>query len=1079
MSFETNLIIGFNNYKFSSSPPKLEDKYTYTFYNHFHPYVGDLIEKLNKESIDGLLNPIFHESPGLNQEFFKALYEPNNDEKNKLEVDFFPKEIDVSEHGAYAIYNWELLFHVPLTIAVHLSNNQRFAEAQRWFHYIFDPTSNDGQFWRFIAFRKGKDTKQIDELLYLLSKPADECTDTELEEKKTILAGYETLRDNPFQPHVVARTRPLAYQYNVLMKYLDNLIAWGDSLFRQDSIETLNEATQIYVLAANLLGTKPEKIPPRGNIRPKTFAQLRNNLDKVGNALVELEGKLPFNLYFPTTTGTKTDQTNTLFGIGRTLYFCIPRNEKLLGYWDTVADRLFKIRHCMNIEGVVRQLPLFQPPIDPGMLVKAAAAGIDVSSMVSGLNQPLSPVRSILLMQKANEICGEVRGLGGALLSALEKKDAEALGLLRQKHEINIQQLAQDVRFLQWKEAEAATKSLIKGRDSAVERYKFYQRLLGVNESDLSVVTGLTVESLSSNLTEENFDEVYVTLVESYSQEIDTHELPSLNVIDEGRLYLNRNEDEELNTHLPNARDERLLANKIDLEASILRLMPNINVNAHYWGIGFSSQVSGGDKLSSAAQIAAQILRTKSAWEQDQAGLASKTSSYERRADEWKLQSNSAARELMQIGTQIISSLIREQITRREYDNLKKQIEQAQEIDQFLHDKFTNEALYGWMQGELSKLYYEYYKFAFDIARQAEKTMKHELMRPELDGMNFIKFNYWDGGRKGLLSGEALQLDLKRMEMAYHDHNKREYELTKHISLRQLDPLALLSLKATGSCEVTIPEWLYDMDKVTYMRRIKNVSLSIPAVTGPYTSINCTLSLLKSSLRRSSILRDGGEYERDTDKEDTRFVDYYGTIQSIVTSNAQNDSGLFETNLRDERVLPFESYGAISTWKLELPKDFRQFDYDTISDIIIHIRYTAREGGGVLARAAVGQLSNMVEQAETSELAIMLNLKYDFPTEWNLFLNESGGFSANIKRDYFPYITQGRNISITEISLHGITDNGIGPIIPDGVNIESLSDELNDTKKEFTLTLNTDSKVLIKDPKTNVFVLLKYTLDAS
>jgi hypothetical protein len=34
-----------------------------------------------------------------------------------------------------------------------------------------------------------------------------------------------------------------------------------------------------------------------------------------------------------------------LFGIGRALYFCIPRNDKLLGYWDTVADRLFKIRH--------------------------------------------------------------------------------------------------------------------------------------------------------------------------------------------------------------------------------------------------------------------------------------------------------------------------------------------------------------------------------------------------------------------------------------------------------------------------------------------------------------------------------------------------------------------------------------------------------------------------------------------------------------------------------------------------------------------------------------------------------------
>ena len=66
--------------------------------------------------------------------------------------------------------------------------------------------------------------------------------------------------------------------------------------------------------------------------------------------------------------------------------------------------------------------------------------------------------------------------------------------------------------------------------------------------------------------------------------------------------------------------------------------------------------------------------------------------------------------------------------------------------------------------------------------------MKQELMRPEVDTQDFVKFNYWDGGRKGLLSGEALYLDLKRLEMAYHDNNKRELELTKAVSLRQLNP---------------------------------------------------------------------------------------------------------------------------------------------------------------------------------------------------------------------------------------------------------------------------------------------------
>ena len=67
--------------------------------------------------------------------------------------------------------------------------------------------------------------------------------------------------------------------------------------------------------------------------------------------------------------------------------------------------------------------------------------------------------------------------------------------------------------------------------------------------------------------------------------------------------------------------------------------------------------------------------------------------------------------------------------------------------------------------------------------------------------------------------------------------NQRELELVRHVSLRQLDPLALLSLIITGTCTATVPEWLYDRDRPgLYMRRIKSVALSIPSVVGPYTS---------------------------------------------------------------------------------------------------------------------------------------------------------------------------------------------------------------------------------------------------
>src|SRR5438270_10703149 len=65
---------------------------------------------------------------------------------------------------------------------------------------------------------------------------------------------------------------------------------------------------------------------------------------------------------------------------------------------------------------------------------------------------------------------------------------------------------------------------------------------------------------------------------------------------------------------------------------------------------------------------------------------------------------------------------------------------------------------------------------------------------------------------------------------------------------------------------------------------------------------------------------------------------------------------MFELNFRDERYLPFEGAGVISTWRIELPKDCNAFDFETISDVIITLNYTAREGGELLraaARAAV------------------------------------------------------------------------------------------------------------------------------
>jgi hypothetical protein len=460
----------------------------YLFEMFYHPFVGRIIRHLNLYGFDYTLNPT--KTPGLRRQeasevFFGDKYDPTSAVKSPHPV----QDFDFLD-GAYSLYNWEFFFHAPFLIANHLSQNQRFEEAHRWFHYIFDPTnrstevSGTKRFWKIKPFVDNEDaTKRIDKLLKLLSEDEDNS-----KEKQSLVAQIEAWNNNPFNPHLIARMRITAYQKAVVMKYLDNLIAWGDQLFRRDTIESINEATQLYILAAEILGPRPQSIQAQKR-EPETYNSLRDHLDDFSNALIEVENTLPpaqdktsplkkkplgIN-DFAQAGDNKTAPPEPPAPLGTILYFCIPKNDKLLSYWDTVADRLFKIRNCMNIEGVVRELPLFEPPIDPALLVKAAAAGIDIGSALNDLNAPLPHYRFQVVLQKAVELCADVKALGAALLSALEKKDAEELSLLRSGHEIKLLDAVRQIKEQQIEEAEEALAGLRKTKQLTEIRRDYYR----------------------------------------------------------------------------------------------------------------------------------------------------------------------------------------------------------------------------------------------------------------------------------------------------------------------------------------------------------------------------------------------------------------------------------------------------------------------------------------------------------------------------------------------------------------------------------------------------------------------------
>jgi hypothetical protein len=947
------------------------------------------------------------------------------------------KDLDFTFSGAYAVYNWELFFHVPFTIAVHLSKNQRFAEAQHWFHYLFDPTdSGDGptseRFWKVRPFQT-TDVKKIEEVLVNLTTGNDPVLLNET------IQSISAWKDQPFHPHVIARYRQQAYMYRTVMAYLDNLIAWGDSLFRQDTGEAIDEALMLYVLAANILGPRPQPVPKKGSVCPQTYSNLRKDLQQFGTAIREVEADAPFDLMpFPTETSGDNERLATVRSLGKALYFCVPRNDKLLSYWDIIADRLFKIRNSLNFQGVFRQLALFEPPIDPAMLARAAAAGLDVAAIVNGLNQPLPLVRFQLLVQKAAEIVQEVKSLGNNLLSAMEKEDGEAMAILRAKHERIVMGMVEHVKYGQWQEAIKSKEGLLQSLALAVQRYTYYERQLGKNSDTIKKAIpeleeldkdSLNEMSFNTEETDVGFRDIEVDIA---SGTFDT----TVGAMWSGGKLLSSHEVQET-LLLEAAQISTDVANLLNIVSSASHYVPEFQINVQPMGAG-GSTVFGGKNVGDAVGATAAAAKAVADRLNFEARRAKRIDSFARREREWAFQSNLAAGEINQIFKQLRAAQIREVLAERELENHRQQIKHAQEIEYFLtgeknsdwtqkmdstEKKTTNKAFYTWIKREVKGLYAQCFQFAFDIAKKAERALQHELGNPKL---SYLQFGYL-AGKEGLLAGEKLYLDLKRMEMAYHDLNQREYELTKHVSLLQADPMALIQLRNTGRCTVRLPEALFDMDGPGhYFRRIKSVALSIPCVTGPYASVNCTLTLLKSSIRKTQILRDGA-YAR-TDAEDDRFSDHFGSLQSIVTSSAQNDSGLFETNLRDERYLPFENSGVISEWQLQLPADPSkdepcQFDYETISDVVFHIRYTAREGGGLLRQGALENVTELINSAEASGSVRLFSIRHEFPSEWAKFqskkptANERYELALKLRSEHYPFWSQRRLKSVKQVNI--------------------------------------------------------------
>ena len=662
-------------------------------------------------------------------------------------------------------------------------------------------------------------------------------------------------------PDAVAQNDPMHYKVSTLMKLLDLLIARGDKAYRIPERDTLNEAKMWYMQALGLLGDKPVSIFSNGWENPSLSnaadkTQAKQFHDEISR--IRSGGLLP-----------DVRTANTLTGLFRP-----QQNEKLLGYWQTLEMRLFNLRNNLSIDGQPLSLPIFAAPADPAALLSAAAAASGGSKPLPSADIPA--MRFPQALDSARSLTGQLMQFGSTLLGLIERRDAEAMSELLQNQggELILSSLRMQEQALT--ELDAEKKTLEQSRAGAQSRFDSYRAL--------------------------------------YDENVSAAEKQTMN------LYLS---SAVLSTSI----------GVLDMAEAAADLAPNIfgvAFGGSRWGSMPKAIGSGIGLAASATKITADNISQSEAWR--------------RRRQEWEIQKNNAESEVKQIDAQLEALAVRRIATEMQYKHLELQQVQTQAQLELMQRKFSNKALYSWLHGRLASIYYRFYDLTAARCMMAEKAYAWQTK----DTTRYIKPGAWQSNNAGLMAGESLLLNLAEMEQAWLKRDRRSLEVTRTVSLAEVyrtDNVILAEkiaelLQGNGSGDtpeltglsMTKDKQLhaaFNLKKLAIAadypvnlgntRRIKQISVTLPALVAPYQDMRAIFSYGGSSLPAG--------------------------CKAIALSHGINDDGQFRLDFNDGRWLPFEGIPVDddNSLTLSFPDATGKKQKPlllSLTDIVIHIRYT-------------------------------------------------------------------------------------------------------------------------------------------
>lgn len=740
--------------------------------------------------------------------------------------------------GAHGKSFRELFIYLPWTIAHCFNQQQQYAQAETWLHYLLDPRQPDAG-----------------TLNSLPSHPVE--------------LSYAC--QHPESPHYLALSFPKYLRKALYHLNVDILINRGDAAYRQLTPDSLAEAKLWYIQAQSLLGMRPT-ITRADTWTSRELETLANTPSK---ALRQLEHKSNYTDLLSRQCENRVQRT----WLTSSPYLYRPLNTQLVTRWDTLESRLHGLRHNLDITGKPLRQTLFATPLSPtALLMRNAQSAASGASAQIPSRPEVGHYRFQVMQGHALSAVDSLAQFGATLLTLIERKE--------QAHYLEVQQ--QNA----WQLAELV----------------------------------LTQQTQALTIDEKNKD----ALLRSQA-------------IVQGRLeFLTRQLSEGISAgeisagqhYLESADWERKVA-IAGIGAGAAMLVPNI------FGTSF-----GGMRFEGAFLAYQAFAQGEANTARANGSELERTEQFNRRAQEWTHAEQQARLELAHIDALLLVHAEHEKATRLQLRSAHTALAQAKSAYRLLGMRFTGEQLYQWLTAQLSTFYYALYDNVHSLCLAAEACWQYETACSQ----QFFQGEAWHHTSRGLLSAEGLKLNLIKMNTAYLQHTPRELEISKTVSLRhRLIECSVMTegpgaeatktwvehqagLVSGGTIGFALTQALLDEDYPGHtLRRIKHVSVSLPATLGPYEDIKATLTQTRNEIR----MPDG------TIRTDFR------AHQQIALSRGLDDDGLFTLNFdNDPRYLPFEYTGAVSSWLLSFSQPQRQKDLlESITDIIIHVRYTARPAG--------------------------------------------------------------------------------------------------------------------------------------